>query len=277
MRRRHTLVLLGASLLGCGEPAGPYETAGLEVRSSGGDEIISDEGEGIGTGGGPSLAAPLATREAFQAALVQGKSRRERELAQIDPAAPAHRSLRSELAALDYKLRNLDLAFLGQRNAYVKAQGAVTTFVFQYAPDREWEVSYAMRSGDIELTASILQDVMARMEPREVEAVDHVDIPQEETSLDEEIESHITDMAEDELKVEMLGSDALLKLALLAIEAAEFGEAERQFRACLQYESDLNVRTDALTDYAALLELLGRKEEAERIDAIMERSLNLEK
>jgi len=273
---RLNLVLL-AVLLGCGEPAGPYETAGLEVRGSGGDEIISDEGEGVGTDGGPGLAAPVATRDAFLDALNQAKTSREHELSRVDPAAPSHRRLRAELAAIDYKLRNLDLAFLQQRNAFVLAQAALTNFVYQYAPEREWEVSYALRSGDIGLSSSIVQDVLARAAPQDVRPVEHVEIPQEETALDQEIETHIADMAVDDLRIEMLGTEVLLKLAQLAIEAAELGEAERQFRACLNQETDLTVRNDALAGYAALLELLGRNEEARRIDSIASRALNIQK
>ena len=81
-------------------------------------------------------------------------------------------------------------------------------------------------------------------------------------------------MAADRLRAETMGADALLRLAELAIEAADFVQAERQFRACLNFESDLTVRTDALNGYAALLELLGRDDEARKLDTIVTRRLD---
>jgi hypothetical protein len=266
--------LLLLALARCGQPAGPYETAGLEIRSSGGDEVISEEGEGFGTDSGPGLAAPFSTRDAFHDALLQAKARREGELAQLAPQAPIHRRLRGELVAIDYKLRNLDLSFLQQRNAFVLAQGSLSNFVYQYAPDREWEIAYAIRSGEAGLSASIVQDVLNRFETAAAPPLDHIDVPQEEAALDEETDAPIRDMAAARLRAETLGADALLKLAQLAIEAADFVEAERQFRACLEYESDLTVRADALNSYAALLELLGRDDEAREMDAIAARTLD---
>ena len=144
----------------CGEPAGPYETAGIELHSSGGDEVVSEEGGGFGTEIGPGLAAPAGTRDEFQEFLRKAKERRERELAEVDPQSPVHRRLRAEILAIERKLGNLDLAFLQQRNAFVLAQGNIDNFVYQYAPDRQWEATYAMRAGDMGLAASIVQDVL---------------------------------------------------------------------------------------------------------------------
>ena len=277
MREAAAVSILCAVALGCGQPAGPYETAGLAIRSSGGDEVISEEGDVFGAESGPGLAAPIATRDEFHEALTKAKARRELELEQLDPESPIRRRLRTEVVAIDLKLRNLDLSFLQQRNAFVLAQANLNNFVFQFAPDRQWEVTYAIRSGDVGLASSIVQDVLARFDTAGAIPVSHVDIPQEaegeETPLDQEIETHIQDLAVDRLKAETLAADALLRLAQLAIEAADFGQAERQFRACLSYESDLTVRADALNGYAALLELLDRSDEARKIDEITAQSI----
>ncbi len=245
------------------------------MRSSGGDEVISDEGDGFGTAGGAGLAAPARTPDEFRTALEQARDRRQGELAQVAEASPTHRRLRAELIAIERKLRNLDLAFLAQRNAFVLVQGSLTAFVYQHAPERQWEINYATRAGDTGLAASIVQDVLARFETPGSVPVDHVAVAQGEDAADELTGERVGDAASVRLKAESEGADALLKLALLAIEAADFGEAEKQLRACIQYESDLTVRAEALSSYSALLGLLDRDEEARRIDALAERTLNL--
>jgi hypothetical protein len=260
--------------LACGQPAGRYETAAIENRSSGGDEVISEEGPGFGTDSGPGLAAPASNRDVYHDALERAKARREKELQGVEPDGPAHERLVEELRAIEAKLRNVDVAFLQQRQAFVLAKGAVTAFVNQFAAEREWEITYAIRSGDLGLAASIVRDVISHYGAMEPARVEHIDVPQEATALDQDSDAPIQDMAKGQLLVETQGADSLLKLAQLAIESGEFGEAERQFRACLSYESDLGVRTDALTGYAALLELLERDEEARRIDRIAARTLD---
>jgi hypothetical protein len=270
-------VLLCLACYACGAPGGPYETAGLEWRTSGGDEVISDEGGGVGTDEGPGIASSFDSRDDYLDALNKAKSRREQELQRLDPEKPAHVRLLREVNEIDAKLRNVDLAFIEHRNAFVLAERTLNTFVFQFAPDREWESTYAMRSGDIGLASTIVQGVLATLETPQAEQrpVEHVGLEEDSIELNMDPRTPMRDMAADQLRAETMGAEALLNLAKLAVDAAELGEAERQFRACLNYEADLGVRANALNGYAALLELLDRKEEARRIDAITSRTLNI--
>ena len=267
-------VVLASGLLACGADDF-YETAGIVNRSSGGDEVISEEGAAATPDSGPSLAGPLATQADFESALERAKARRENELRQIEPGGPIHRRLTQEIRAIQDKQRNAGLAFLQQRNAFVLAEGSLDAFAYQFAPDREWEVDYAVRSGDLGLAASIIQDVLARFDALEPPRPDRPYQPQEEGDLEQgEPDASIQNQAAERLKAEGQAAETLLKLAQLSIEAADFAEAERQFRACLDYQSALGVLTDARMGYAALLELLGRDDEARRMDAIASRDID---
>ncbi|MEZ5365927.1 MAG: hypothetical protein R2748_27245 [Bryobacterales bacterium] len=233
-------ILCFAALVGmiaCGRPDLPYETAGIAYRSSGGDEVISDEGAAASQSLGVGLTGPIATRDEYQQALQRGKARREAELSQIEEGGPIHHRLEVEIRALDDKAANVELSFLEQRNAFVLAEGSLNTFVYQFAGDREWETNYAMRSGDIDLAASIVRDVLSHLSPVENAPVDHIAIAEEEVSFAEQTQDEpIRDLSADRLKAENLGAEVLLRLAQLAIEAGDYGEAERQFLACLNIE-----------------------------------------
>lgn len=258
----------------CGRPDLPNETAGVQYRSSGGDEVISDEGSAAAQSMGVGLTGPIATRDEYQQALARAKARRESELSQLEEGGPIQSRLRVEIRALDDKAANLELSLLEQRSAFVMAEGSLSAFVYQFAGEREWETNYAMRSGDVDLAASIVRDVLSHFSSVEEAPVEHVAVPEEEVSFAEQTpDEPLMDLASDRLRAENLGAEVLLRLAQLAIEAADYGEAERQFRSCLNFQAVSGVRADALNGYAALLELLGRPEDARRIDEIAARML----
>jgi hypothetical protein len=227
----------------CGPSAGPFETEAFETRSTGGDEVILAEGSSLKMDASPSLAAPFEDVDAYREALTRAKAFRESWRGSLDPKERNALRFLRESEAIDDKLGNPQAALSDQRATLLLADRSVHLFLFRFAPERDWEAAYAMRAGDLTLAASIVRDVVSRFSEQPREQVDQADLPAEK------------------LKAEALAADALLRLARLGVEGADFSNAELLFRACLDYEADLDLRAEAEADYAALLELLDRAEE----------------
>lgn len=207
---------------------------------------------GRASGGGESISSYRVSLERLLA------DHKARSAAGVE--TPAKRvALAEQQRRLNEKMMKLDFAYVQHREVRKIADSRVRGFLGRFSPEMEWEADYAMASYDLPLVSSLIREVVERLRkesrrgrrPRAVgEVLDPV-VPAE------------SDVA----AAEKLASDAFLQLGRLAEDMTDFSTAERNYQLARTYNADMGVAADAVGAHAALLRALGRKDEAEQVQA----------
>lgn len=226
--------------LGCSGPQAD-ETAFVLEPTMTGSENAGDwvpRAASSEVSGGNSAAG--GSDEEYRASLLRRRTelRGELEALPIDRAPLVRKRKERELEMIQERLDDVARAFVEQERRTKLAKASLQLFLERAESESWWEIDYAIKSGELSLVRSIVQDNLLRVER---------DAAAQGLNVGE---------------VRRLAAQAFLKLSDVAESGADFEEAERALRLAAKYSSDLAVSMDALAKRAELLESLGEKEEA---------------
>lgn len=195
----------------------------------------------------------------YKAALLRRREELRGSLEAIPPGSATDQRSRyeRELELVQEKLEDSTKAFVEQQRLEQLAVAAAELFLYRAEAESQWEMTYALRSGELSLARSIIHDNLSRLQHRARLA--------EKPPLPNEPRPPMPAAGLDDVK--RLAGQAFSALAKLAESGADFEEAERAYRFAIEYSGDLGVSADAMGGYAELLRTLGRDAEAAKIDA----------
>jgi len=185
-----------------------------------------------------------ASDDEYRASLLRRREEIRGQLEALPQEAEllARTRMERELALVQERLDDVARAFVEQQRRIKLAKASLELFLRRAESEAWWEIDYGLRSGELSLVRSIVQDNLLRVE-RDTE----------DTGLD----AH---------EVRRLAAQSFLKLAAVALSATDFQEADRNLRLAAEYSADLAVSIDALSERAELLRSLGMEEKAGELD-----------
>jgi|GEM_PF-2766272 len=236
---------LAVALLSAGACSGPNAPQSFELEptiGASGDGDWTPRAASSDISGGNAVAG--SSDDEYRASLLRRREeiRGQLEVLPHDAQLTARTRMERELELVQERLNDVARAFVEQQRRTKLAKAALELFLRRAESEAWWEIDYGLRSGELSLVRSIVQDNLLRVE-RDAEA----------TGLDAP-------------EVRRLAAQAFLKIADVALSAADFQEANRSLKLAAEYSADLAVSMDALTDRAELLRSLGLEAEAAELD-----------
>ena len=195
----------------------------------------------------------------------------EQRLGETQPGTTQRALQDARLMAARDRLGRIQLAYLDYRERLAEATSSLKEFLDRYSPQRNWELGYALESGDLGLAVSVVEETLDRAVGGEQRSLRPTSKAEARFAEGAARKSTVSPEAEETMRRD--ASAVLLRLGRVAAERLEFGAAERSFRLAIDQSTDLGARAAAIQAYADLLAGTGRLDQSRELTTEIDRLL----